>query len=322
MSANSTLAPADTAAARPAVRRIQRWLMRNGTLLLMALPGMGVLFTFSYLPMPGIILAFKEFKAAQGIWGSAWVGFTNFQFLFSTDTAWRIIRNTLLLNALFIATTLVAAVTMAILLNEIIDSFIARVYQSILFFPYFVSYVIVGYFVYILLSADSGFVNRLLMRLGIDPINWFGAPEYWPFILVLVNLWHNLGYNTIIYLAGIVAINPEYYEAARIDGASKWQEIRYILLPLIRPLMIINVLLSIGRILFANLDLFINVTRQQGALLPTTDVLDTYVFRTLTTLGNFNMASAAGFFQAVVGFVLVVIANWIVRRVDPDQSLF
>jgi putative aldouronate transport system permease protein len=322
MSANSTLAPADTAAARPALRRIQRWLMRNGTLLLMALPGMGVLFTFSYLPMPGIILAFKEFKAAQGIWGSAWVGFTNFQFLFSTDTAWRIIRNTLLLNALFIATTLVAAVTMAILLNEIIDSFIARVYQSILFFPYFVSYVIVGYFVYILLSADSGFVNRLLMRLGIDPINWFGAPEYWPFILVLVNLWHNLGYNTIIYLAGIVAINPEYYEAARIDGASKWQEIRYILLPLIRPLMIINVLLSIGRILFANLDLFINVTRQQGALLPTTDVLDTYVFRTLTTLGNFNMASAAGFFQAVVGFVLVVIANWIVRRVDPDQSLF
>ncbi len=322
MSANSTLAPAKARAGRTIVRRGQRWLARNSTLLLMALPGMAVLFTFSYLPMPGIILAFKEFKAAQGIWGSEWVGFTNFQFLFSTDTAWRIIRNTLLLNALFIATTLVAAVTMAILLNEILDSFIARVYQSILFFPYFVSYVIVGYFVYIFLSEDSGFINRLLLRMGLEPINWFGNPGYWPLILVLVNLWHNLGYNTIIYLAGIIAINPEYYEAARIDGASKWQEIRYILLPLIRPLMIINVLLAIGRILFANLDLFINVTRQQGALLPTTDVLDTYVFRTLTTLGNFNMASAAGFFQAVVGFVLVVLANWIVRRVDPDQSLF
>ncbi|MEP7189270.1 MAG: ABC transporter permease subunit, partial [Roseiflexaceae bacterium] len=205
---------------------------------------------------------------------------------------------------------------------EIIDTFLARIYQSILFFPYFVSYVIVGYFVYIFLSSDSGVVNNLLGQLGQKPVNWFGQPGYWPIILVLVNLWHNIGYYTIIYLAGLIAINPEYYEAARLDGANKWQEVRYIMLPLIRPLIIINMLLAIGRIFFANFDLFINATRQQGALLPTTDVIDTYVFRTLTALGNFNMASAAGFFQAIAGFGLVVLANWIVRRFDADQALF
>lgn len=318
-SALSRMKPAPSASLWQRMRRACR---RNAALFLMALPGLAVLCTFSYLPMPGIILAFKNFKAAQGIWGSEWVSLANFRFLFGTDTAWRIIRNTLFLNSLFIVATLVAALTMAILLNEIIDSFAARVYQAVLFFPYFVSYVIVGYFVFIFLSSDSGVVNRWLVQLGLEPVNWFGQPGYWPWILLLVNLWHNLGYNTVIYLAGIIAINPEYYEAARLDGASKWQEIRFILLPLIRPLIIINVLLAIGRIFFANLDLFINVTRQQGSLLPTTDVLDTYVFRTLTTLGNFNMASAAGLFQAVVGFVLVVLANWIVRRVDADQSLF
>lgn len=322
MSTNSALGRVKPTPSVSLWQRFRRGMRRNMALMLMALPGTVVLFTFSYLPMPGIILAFKNFKAAQGIWGSPWVGFSNFQFLFGTDTAWRIIRNTLFLNSLFIVVTLVASLVMAILLNEIIDSFAARVYQSILFFPYFVSYVIVGYFVFIFLSSDSGIVNRTLEQFGLEPVNWFGNPGYWPWILLLVNLWHNLGYNTVIYLAGIIAINPEYYEAARIDGASKWQEIRFILLPLIRPLIIINVLLAIGRIFFANLDLFINVTRQQGALLPTTDVLDTYVFRTLTTLGNFNMASAAGLFQATVGFILVVLANWIVRRIDADQSLF
>ncbi len=303
-------------------QRLRRERARSGTLFLMALPGMLVLFTFSYLPLPDMILAFKDFKAAQGVWGSRWVGLTNFQFLFGTGTAWRIIRNTLFLNSLFIVATLVGSLVLATLLNEISDSFFARIYQSILFFPYFVSYVIVGYFVFIFLSSDNGVVNHVLQNVGRQPVNWFNQPAYWPFILTLVTLWHNLGYYTVIYLAGIIAINPEYYEAARIDGATKWQEIRYIMLPLIRPLIIINVLLAVGRIFFANFDMFINVTRQQGALLPTTDVIDTYVYRTLTAIGNFNMASAAGLFQAVAGFILVILANWIVRRVDADQALF
>lgn len=302
--------------------RMRRFFDANGTLLLMVLPGCLILFAFSYLPMPGIILAFKDFKAAQGIWGSEWVGLANFEYLFSTGTAWRIIFNTVFINGLFIVANLIASLCVAVLLHEIHDHFASRIYQSVLFFPYFVSFVIVGYFTFIFLSSDGGVVNNLLETMGLAPVGWFTEPQHWPAILTIVNLWHSLGYFTIIYLAGIIAINPEYYEAARIDGANKWQEIWHIMLPLIRPLIIINLLLAIGRIFFSNFDLFINVTRSQGALLPTTDVIDTYVFRSLTVLGNFNMAAAAGFFQAVVGFGLVLLSNWIVRRVDGDQALF
>ena len=301
---------------------MRRWMAHNGTLLLMALPGLLVLFTFSYLPLPGIILAFKDYKAAQGIFGSEWVGFNNFTYLFSTGIAWRIIRNTLFINTLFIIANLVASLSVAVLLHEVYDHFVSRIYQAVLFFPYFVSFVIVGYFTFILFSTDGGFINNLLQQLGLAPVRWFNEARHWPVILMLVNLWHSLGYFTIIYLAGIIGINPEYYEAARIDGANKWNENTHITLPLIRPLIIINVLLAIGRIFFANLDLFINVIRDQGSLLSTSDVIDTYVLRSLTTLGNFNMASAAGLFQALVGFGLVVFSNWIVRRIDADQALF
>lgn len=306
----------------PFGRRLQRMFQKNGALLLMALPGLLILFTFAYLPLPGMLIAFKDYKPLEGLWGSPWVGLQNFEFLFGTETAWRIIRNTLLLNAAFIGSSLIASLTIAILLHEVIDSFASRVYQAVLFFPYFVSYVIVGYFVFIFLATDGGVVNNVFESVGIKPVNWFSEPTYWPLILTLVNLWHSIGYFTIIYLAGILAINPEYYEAARIDGASRWQEIWYVMLPLIRPLIIINVLLAIGRIFFANFDLFINVTRMQGAILSSTDVIDTYVYRALAVLGNFEMSSAAGFFQAVVGLLLILTANWIVRRVDSDQALF
>lgn len=304
------------------VAAVRRWFSRNGTLLLMALPGMLILLVFSYLPMPGIILAFKDYKAAQGIWGSDWVGFSNFSYLFSTGIAWRIIRNTLFINSLFIIANVLVSLSIAVLLHEIYDHVLSRLYQSVLFFPYFVSYVIVGYFTFILFATDGGFINNMLARFGAEPVRWFTQAGVWPVILMLVNLWHSLGYFVIIYLAGMIAINPEYYEAARIDGASKWNEIRSITLPLIRPLIIINVLLAIGRIFFSNLDLFINVIRDQGSLLSTSDVIDTYVLRSLATLGNFNMASAAGFFQAMVGFLLIVLSNWIVRRLDADQALF
>lgn len=320
--AGMAFAPPSAGTQSSLLGRFRRFMSSNGVLLLMALPGCIILFMFSYLPMPGIVLAFKNYKAPLGVWGSEWVGFANFQYLFSTGIAWRIIRNTLILNSLFIVTILVVSLVLAILLHEIHDKFISRVYQSVLFFPYFVSYVIVGYFSFILFSTDGGAVNGLLTSLGLEPMNWYSNPNAWPVILVLINLWHGVGYATIIYLAGIIAINPEYYEAARIDGANKLQEIWYIMLPLIRPLIIINVLLAVGRILFANFDLFINVIRDQGTLLATTDVIDTYVFRALTTLGNFNMAAAASMFQATVGFILVVLSNWIVRRVDSDQALF
>ena len=313
---------------RPAVRRgvaarARRAWNRNGVLLLMALPGIIQVFIFSYLPMPGMILAFKNYRAAQGIWGSDWVGFKNFEFLFSTGDAWRIIFNTIFLNSLFLCFTIVlGSLAVAVLLHEIYDHYVTRYYQSVLFFPHFISFVIVGYFAFAFLNADNGMINGLLKAWGLEQINWYGEPKFWPAILVVISMWKGIGYFAIIYLAGMLAINPEYYEAARIDGASKWQEIRFVMLPLIRPLVIINVLLAVGRIFYANFDFIYNVTRDSSLLLPTVDVIDTYVFRSLTAVGNYNLASAAGFFQATVGFALVLLANWLVRRYDSDQALF
>jgi putative aldouronate transport system permease protein len=304
------------------VQGIRREISKNGALFLMVLPGIVVIFVFSYLPMPGLILAFKDYKFAQGIWGSDWVGLKNFGFLFTTGTAWIIIRNTVFLNTLFMLAALVGSLTMAVLLHEIFHQFIFKVYQAILFFPHFISFVIVSFFTFAFLNSDNGLVNNTLTSLNIDPINWFGEANYWPAILVIISLWKGLGYFTIIYLAGMLAINPEYYDASRVDGAGKWQEIWYITLPLIRPLIIINVLLAIGRIFHANFDFIYNVTRDASLLLSTVNVIDTYVFRSLTAVGNYNLASAAGFFQAVAGFVLVVSANWLIRRYDPDQALF
>jgi putative aldouronate transport system permease protein len=272
--------------------------------------------------MPGIILAFKDYKVAKGIWGSDWVGLKNFQFLISSGTAWQLIRNTVALNVLFIIAAQVGSLTMASLLNEVYHRYLAKIFQSILFFPHFVSWILVGFFTFAFLNSDSGYVNMLLKALGMAPVNWYAAPEYWYFILVLISLWKGLGYFTIIYLAGMLSINHEYYEAARMDGANRLQEVWYISLPLVRPLVIINVLLAIGRIFFANFDFIWNVTRDSSLLLPTVNVIDTYVYRSLASLGNFNLAAAAGFFQAVMGLILVVGANWVVRRIDREQALF
>jgi putative aldouronate transport system permease protein len=309
----------------PAARFINAaWkeLRKNWSLMLMALPAVVVIFVISYMPMPGIILAFKNYKPGPGIWGSEWVGLKNFEFLFNSGIAWQIIRNTLLLNFLFIMAAQFCSLTMAVLMNEIYQKYIAKIFQSILFFPHFVSWVLVGYFTYAFLNADNGFVNSVLTQFGKDPVNWYAEPLYWIPILVLLSVWKGLGYFTIIYLAGMLGLNPEYFEAARIDGANKLQEIWYINLPLIRPLVIINVLLAIGRIFYANFDFIWNVTRDTGQLLETTNVIDTFIFRSLTAVGNFNLAAAAGFFQATMGFILVLLANWAVRKFDNDQALF
>ncbi len=299
-----------------------REIQRNGSLMLMALPAVAVIFVVSYMPMPGIILAFKDYKPGPGIWGSQWVGLKNFEFLVNSGIAWQIIRNTLLLNFLFIIAAQISSLTMSVLMNEIYQKYIAKIFQSVLFFPHFVSWVLVGYFTYAFLNADSGFVNSVLVQFGKDPVNWYAEAGYWIPILVLLSVWKGLGYFTIIYLAGMLGLNPEYFEAARIDGANKLQEIWYINLPLIRPLVIINVLLAIGRIFFANFDFIWNVTRDTGQLLETTNVIDTFIFRSLAAVGNFNLAAAAGFFQAIMGFILVLLANWAVRKLDKEQALF
>lgn len=303
---------------------LRRAVRRNGALLSMATPGLLLLLVFSYLPMFGLIIAFKDYRAYQGVLGSAWVGLQNFQFLFGTQDAWRITFNTLFMNGLFIVTTLVGALAVALLLNEIRESsrFLAKFYQSTLFFPYFLSYIIISYFVFGLLNADTGMLDRILPRFGLPAVDWYSSPQFWPTILTLVNLWKGVGFWSIVYLAGIIAINPEYYEAARVDGANKWQQIRSLTLPLIAPLIVINVLLAIGRIFYADFGLFFQVTQNSSLLYPTTDVIDTYVYRSLTSLGDVGMAAAAGFYQAVVGFILVLVSNWIVRRVSPERALF
>lgn len=288
----------------------------------MALPGTLFLLVFAYLPMVGLVIAFKDYRFVDGILGSAWVGFENFRFLFGTDTAWRITRNTLLMNSIFIATGTIASLTIALLLNEIYQSRMSKYYQTMLFFPYFISWVIVSYFVFAFLNGDEGMANRLVVAAGGESIAWYRSPEYWPAILATANLWNGVGFSSIIYLAGILSIDTGYYEAAKIDGATKWHQIRYITLPLILPLIIILVLLAIGRIFNADFGLFFFVPRDNPMLYSTTDVIDTFVYRSLVQLGDISMAAAAGFYQSTVGFVLVILANWIVRRINPEHALF
>lgn len=296
---------------------------KNLSLLLMGLPGILQILVFAYLPMFGLVIAFKDYRFNLGIFGSKWVGFDNFRFLFARGTAWRITYNTVVLNAIFISTTLIVSVTVAILLNEIYTSLLARFYQTALFLPYFISWVIAGYFVFGFLSMNPvGWVNRFLITLGLEPIRWYSSPQHWPAILTLVHLWKSVGFWSIVYLAGILGINPEYYEAAKIDGASKRQQIVHVTLPLLLPLIVTNVLLQVGRIFYADFGLFFNVTQDRPALYKTTDVIDTFVYRSLREISNVGMAAAAGFYQALVGLVLISLVNWAVRRINPERALF
>ena len=298
-------------------------LIKNRVLFLMALPGILLLFGFNYLPLFGLIIAFKNMNFAKGFFRSDWYGFKNFEFFIKTPYAYTITRNTILFNLVFIALGTILAVTLAIALHEIRNRRTAKVYQSIMFLPYFLSWVVVSYLTFSFLSVDMGFINtQLLPMFGLEPIEWYGNSRYWPPILVFANLWKYTGYNTVIYLATIVGILPEYFEAATIDGASKFQQIRKITIPLISPVVIILVLLGIGRVFFADFGLFYQVPRNTGALFDVTNVIDTYVYRTLVISGDLGMASAAGFYQAIVGFILVLASNLIVRRIDPAKALF
>jgi len=301
---------------------MRRWLRNNGAPIMMALPAVLFIFVFAYLPMFGIIIAFKEYRFDKGILGSEWIGLTNFQFLFGSDVAWRITRNTLVMNVLFIITGTVASISVALLMNEVQGKLRAKFYQSAMFLPHFLSWVVVGYFAFAFLSLDSGILNQVLVRLGVDPIAWYRQPQYWPMILVVVTLWKGVGYGSIFYLAIMLGINPEFYEAAQIDGASKLQRIWYITMPHLVPVMIILTLFAVSNIFRADFGLFFNVTRDQAALYPTTDVIDTFVYRALRQMNDLGMSAAAGVYQSVVGFILVLTVNWMVRRVDPEKALF
>ncbi len=298
-------------------------LKRSIPIYLMALPGLIYLFINNYMPMPGIILAFKNYKAKTGIYGSPWAGLKNFQYLFSTQDAFVITRNTILYNLVFILVNTFFAIFVAIILSELVSKRRKKIYQSVILLPYLLSAVIVSYLVYAFLSAENGFVNNSILKaLGREPISWYQEKQYWPFILVFVNLWKGIGYNCIIYLSTIIGFDRSLYEAASIDGATKIQQITKITLPLLRPTIIMLTLMAVGRIFYSDFGLFYQVPQNSGALYPVTNTIDTYVYRGLLELGDITMSAAAGVYQSLVGFVLVLAANLMVRRLDPESALF
>jgi putative aldouronate transport system permease protein len=303
----------------------KRWrtLKKFAPLYLLAIPGLVYLLINNYLPMFGLVIAFKDVDFSKGILGSDWIGFKNFQYLFQSSDAFIITRNTILYNAVFIILNLVVAVGVAILLNEIKNKVMARFYQSVVLLPYLISMVIVSYLGFALLSMDNGFMNKtLLPYLGIDEIAWYNEANYWPYILTFVHTWKGAGFLCVVYLAAIIGIDQEYYEAATLDGASKWQQIRSITIPLITPVIIMMTLLAIGRIFYSDFGLFYQVPMDSGSLFNATNVIDTYVYRGLMQLGDIGMSSAAGMYQSLVGFGLVLFSNYVVRRINRENALF
>jgi putative aldouronate transport system permease protein len=292
-------------------------------LFIMMTPGIAYLLINNYLPMFGLVIAFKNIDFSKGILGSDWAGLKNFEYLFKTQDAFVITRNTILYNGSFIIINTVVAVGVAILLSEIKKKMASRFYQSIILLPYLISMVIVSYLVYAFLSIDGGFMNKTVLKMfGIHAINWYSQPQYWPFILTIVNVWKGAGFLCIIYLAAILGIDQEMYEAARLDGANKWQQIWHITIPSIMPVISMMTLLAIGRIFYSDFGLFYQVPMDSGALYSTTNVIDTYVYRGLLQLGDIGMSSAAGLYQSLVGFILVLLSNWIVRRKSKENALF
>ena len=289
-------------------------------LFLMMLPGLVYLFCNNYLPMFGILIAFKKVNFSIGILQSPWVGFQNFEFLFKTKDAWTMIRNTVCYNVVFITLGLVISVTIAIMMAEITSRKIAKVIQPIICFPSMVSAVILSFLVYGFLSNTYGFLNTTVLK--DSPINWYASAQYWPFILTIVHFWQSSGQSSIIYMASIGGIDKGLYESARLDGANKMQQIWNITLPMLRPMIILMTLMSIGRIFNSDFGLFYQVPLGQGLLTSTTQTIDTYVYRALMELNNVGMSSAASVFQAIIGFLLVVVSNAIVRKVDNENALF
>ena len=292
-------------------------------LYLMMLPALLYLLINNYIPMAGMVIAFKKLNFAKGIWASPWAGLKNFKFLFASKDAWIITRNTLLYNVAFILVNMVVGIAIAILITEVRNTKLKKIYQSAILLPFLMSMVILSYIVYALLSAENGLVNNSILPLfHIDPIQWYQQPKYWPAVLIIANCWKGVGYGCLIYIASLIGIDPSFYEAARLDGASKWQEITKITLPSLVPTIITLLLLSIGRIFYSDFGLFYQVPMNSGVLFPTTNVIDTYVYRALIEQGHISMSSAAGVYQSLVGFCVVMLSNWIVRRVDKDQALF
>lgn len=306
----------------PAKKKKKNW-KRYLPIYGLALPGLIYLFCNNYLPMFGIVIAFKKLNFSKGIWASDWCGFDNFKFLFQSSTAWTIIRNTILYNVGFIILGTISSVLFAIFLNEIRKKFASKTYQTLILLPYLISWVIVSYLVFAFLGADTGLVNNSILKpLGLSAINWYNETKYWPVIILFVYIWKSAGYSMIIYYSSIVGISQDYFEAARIDGATKWQQIKSITLPLLKPTVITMFILSVGRIFNSDFGLFYQVPKNSGVLYPVTQTIDVYVYNALMKNSDYGMSSAASVFQSVVGFALVLAANYIIRKSNKESALF
>jgi len=294
----------------------------NLQLFTLALPAIILLGLFNYWPMFGVILAFKDYKVPKGIFGSPWAGLKNFRFFFQSQDAWRVTRNTLGLNFMFITVGIICGVAFALIMFEVKKARHVKVYQTVSIIPSFLSWVAVGYIVYALLEPTKGVVNQILGLFGGEGIAWYSEAKYWPVILLLTKVWQSVGLGSIIYYAALMGVDAELFEAAEIDGATGLQKTWYVSLPQIVPIIIVMGILDIGKVFRADFGLFYNVTRNVGALYPTTDVIDTYVFRALMAQGNIGMSSAVGLFQSVVCFVTLMATNAIVKKISPENALF
>lgn len=302
---------------------LRKRLIKYFPLYLLALPSIAYLLINNYAPMAGLVLAFKKYSFGKGVLGSPWNGLDNFKFLFGSKWAWIMFRNTILYNLVFLVLGTVVAIAVAIMLNEISRAKLQNLHKTIILIPHLISTVIIGYIVFAFLSESNGFVNNtVLPLLGIDPISWYTESKYWPFILVIVQLWRSFGFQSIVYYATIVGFDSSYYEAAIMDGASTWQQITKITLPLLKPTIIILTIMSLGRMFASDFGLFYQVPMDSGLLYSTTTTIDTFVYRALMKDGDVSRALAAGFLQSVLGFAVVMITNSIVRKVEKDSALF
>ncbi|WP_270493696.1 ABC transporter permease [Eisenbergiella porci] len=301
---------------------VHRELRKHKTMYLMALPTLIYFVVFSYIPMLGVVLAFKRYNYNDGIFHSPWVGFSNFKFLFQSGTLMHITANTILYNLAFLVLGVITQVGTALLLNEIHSKLYRKITQSFMFLPYFISYVVLGVLVYNIFSYDTGLLNNLRGLLGMEKFSAYTDTGIWKYVLVFLEQWKGLGYGVVVYMAAITGISAEYYESARIDGASHWQEIRYISLPLLKPTIIIITLFAVGKIMKGQFELFYQVIGSNGVLFNATDIIDTYVFRSLTQTFDVGLGSAAGFYQSLFGLLFIMAVNGIVKRMNPEYALF
>ncbi len=305
-----------------AIKNFAKKVRKNKILLLMLLPAVVYVITFSYIPMGGIIVAFKRFSFTKGFLGSPWCGLENFRFLFISDKLWPLMHNTLLYNIAFIAVGIILEVGFAIIVNELGSKWFKKVFQSFMFLPFFISWVVVLAIVDAIFGYDSGIINNLLQSLGMERFNVYVNAAPWPFLLVFFKAWKQTGYGSIVYLAAITGMDQEIVDAAEIDGANIWQRIRYITIPSLKPTIIIMTLLAVGNIFRGDFGMFYQLIGNNSVLLEVGDILDLYIYRAMVSSSNLGMASAAGFYQSILCFFTILAANWMVRKYDPEYSLF